>query len=70
MREIEHNPHEKRLTNGVWWALAIMLIVLWGGYFYFNAPDWWGVLLGLGSGSMLATWAIEKTGNKVPDIWR
>lgn len=61
---IEHNVHEKRLTNRLWWELAAILLVAWVGYFYFRTPDLWSLALGGFSGLVLATWAIEVTGNK------
>lgn len=64
--QIDHNRHEKRPTNSVWWILWPLIALLWAGYFYFNTPEWWPLFLGLGTGAMLATWAIEITGNKWP----
>lgn len=68
--QIEHNPHEKRPGNGIWWALAVVVPALWLGYFYFNRPDWWGIALAAGSGVILTIWAMEVTENKAPDWMR
>lgn len=68
--QIEHNPHEKRPTNAVYWVLGTALLFSWSCYFYFRDPDWWPLALGWLSGMVLATWAIEITGDKVPDSWR
>ena len=70
MKQINHNPHEKRLGNGIYWAVAAILIFSWLGYFYFRAPDWWSLALGGFTAGALVTWAIEITGNKVPESWR
>lgn len=61
---IDHNPHEKRPTNAVWWALWLIVAIGWVGYFWFNTPDWWGICGGFMTGCALAAWAIEITGNK------
>lgn len=68
--QIEHNPNEKRPTNTIWWVAWGLVVFSWIGYFYFNEPDWWPIALGGFSGLVLASWAIEITGNKVPDSWR
>lgn len=70
MKQIEHNPDEARPTNGIWWILWPAVAALWAGCFYFDLLDRTSVFLGLGTGVVLATWAIEITGNKVPDSWR
>lgn len=70
MREpptIEHNPHEKRQTNTIWWVIWPIIVLQWAGYLYFHEFDWWSVAIGGGTGIVLATWAIEITGNKTPD---
>lgn len=64
--QIEHNPNEKRPTNTIWWVAWGIVALLWVGQ-YFSGFDWDQVFLGLGTGCLLATWAIETTGNKVPD---
>lgn len=73
MREpptIEHNPHEKRQTNGIWWLLWLFVVLLWVWYLYFFEFDWPAIALGAFTMGVLATWAIDITGNKVPDSWR
>jgi hypothetical protein len=67
---IDHDPHERRPTNAIWWALWPFVGLQWASYFYFNAPDWWALAIGFVTGGVLASWAIEITGNKVPDSWR
>lgn len=69
-KTIEHIPHERRLGNGIWWVLWPMIGLLWLGTWYFWGFNWHQLLLGVGTGGVLATWAIEITGNKVPDSWR
>jgi hypothetical protein len=70
-KTIEHNPHETRPTNFIWWILWPLLALLWG-HTLLTDPDiqWSNVLLALGTGIVLCGWAIEITGNKVPDSWR
>lgn len=67
MTEIDHNPHEKRPGNGIWWLLWPIIGLLWVGTGYFWGFNWPQILLGVGTGGILATWAIEITGNKAPD---
>lgn len=66
MIEIDHNPHEKRPTNTIWWVAWPLILLQWAGYLYFREFDWWSIALGGGTGLVLATWAIDVTGNKVP----
>jgi len=47
-----------------------MLGFLWFGFLYFRLFEFYSLMLGIGTGGMLACWAIEITGNKVPDSWR
>ncbi len=70
MKQIDHNPHEKRQTNTIWWVIWPIVAMQWVAYLYFNTFDLWSIALGGVSGLVLATWAIEITGNKVPDSWR
>lgn len=65
-RIIDHNPHEKRPTNTIWWVAWPLTGVLWVGYLYFHSFDWWSVALGGGTGILLASWSVDITGNKVP----
>lgn len=67
MQQIDHNPNEKRPSNGIWWILWIMIAFQWVAYFSFREPDWWSICIGGFTAGVLALWAIEMTGNKVPD---
>lgn len=64
---IEHNQHEKRAGNGIWWAAWAFVGVLWLGTWFFWGFDWHQIALGAGTGLLLATWALELTGNKTPE---
>lgn len=66
MIEIEHNPHEKRPTNTIWWVGWTFIALMWAGYLYFHEFDWWSLALGGISGMALASWAVTITDNKVP----
>jgi hypothetical protein len=71
--QIDHDkdePPRDRSGMGIYWAVFAFLVLLWIGYLSFNAPDWWGISIGAGSGLFLATWAIEITGNKAPKWMR
>ena len=73
MREpptIEHNPHEKRQTNGIWWLLWLLVVLLWVGYLTLFTFDWMSVVVGAFTMGVLVSWSVDVTGNKVPDSWR
>lgn len=63
---IDHNPYERKMTNRIWWIIWPIIGLQWVGYLYFRDPDWWSLALGGMTLGVLATWAIEITGNKVP----
>lgn len=70
--QIDHDRNEPKIdrTPGPWrWVFPVI-----GAVFLLNILtreiDWISVGLGLGLGCTLAGWAIEVTGNKVPDSWR
>lgn len=65
--QIEHNPNEKRPTNTIWWVAWGIVALGWIWYFTYREFDRESLALGGLTGMLLATWAIEVTGNKVPD---
>ncbi|MBB6304051.1 hypothetical protein GGE67_004692 [Rhizobium leucaenae] len=70
--QIEHDPNEPKMDRGAgpWrWVLPIVAL-LWIGNLVYYPIDWHSIALGGGTGIVLALWAIEITGNKVPDSWR
>lgn len=48
----------------------MIVALLWAWAWYFRTFDWEMIALGGFTGMVLATWAIEITGNKIPDSWR
>jgi hypothetical protein len=64
-KNIDHNPDERRPSNGIWWAAWGIVALLWVTQ-AFQGFDWPQMMLGVGTGAVLATWAIEITGNKAP----
>jgi len=72
MTQINHDPNEPKIDRSdfPWWAGWVMLGFLWFGFLYFRLFEFYSLMLGIGTGGMLACWAIEITGNKVPDSWR
>ncbi|UNZ49311.1 hypothetical protein [Agrobacterium tumefaciens] len=72
MPTIDHDPHEPKIERGPgpWRWLIPAIGVLWIGNAYYSLIDWQSAALGGGTGIVLALWAIEVTGNKVPDWWR
>lgn len=67
---IDHNPHERRQTNAIWWIWVVLLALMWAGYLSFFEFDWPSLALGGVSMGVLVSWAVDMTGNKVPDSWR
>lgn len=75
MREphfIEHDPEEPKIDRGPGpWKIVLPLIaIFWVGNLYYFPIDWRSVALGLMTGGGIVAWAIDITGNKVPDWWK
>lgn len=70
--DIEHNPDEPKIdrTPFPWWIGWVFIAILWGGSLSFGMVEWHSIALGGLTGIMLATWAIDITGNKAPENWR
>lgn len=66
----ENEPPRDRTGNGIYWASAFMLMVLWIGYFWIGDYDWPSVALGTSTGLFIAIWGIAVTGNKTPKWMR
>jgi hypothetical protein len=69
MIEIDHNPHEKRPTNGIWWGAWIVVAVCWVWYLTYKEFDREALMLGGLTGGMLALWALEMKGDNEPPSW-
>jgi hypothetical protein len=72
MPTIDHDPNEPPVdrTRGPWWWVWPIVALLWAGTAYSFGFDWRSIALGFITGGLLAVWAIDLTGNKVPDWWR
>jgi hypothetical protein len=69
---IDHDPEEPKVDRGPgpWrWVFPILLIGV-AINAYTGALDWTSFAGGVAFGGVLAAWAIEVTGNKVPDSWK
>lgn len=69
---IEHDPNEPKIdrSRGPWLSTLAILGVGWAGSLYFGLINWHSAALGLATGGVLAGWAIEVSGNKMPESWR
>lgn len=63
---IDHNPDERRPTNGIWWVAWGIVALGWLWYLTYRDFDRDALALGGLTGLVLATWAIEISDNKVP----
>lgn len=69
MIEIDHNPHEKRPSNFVWWAAWIVVALGWIleiSLHGWSSLNWGQISLGGLTMGILAMWAMEMTDNKIP----
>jgi hypothetical protein len=69
---INHDHQEPKIdrTPGPWrWVFPVLAVVA-AVNVYTGQLSWPSFLGGIGFGGVLAAWAIEVTGNKVPDSWR
>lgn len=70
--QIEHNPDEKRPTSTIWWIAWAIVALLWTAQIYldgWSSLNWTQISLGGVTVGVLAIWAIEVTGNRVPESW-
>ncbi|WP_273773288.1 hypothetical protein [Brucella intermedia] len=72
MNQIEHDPNEPKIDRSmkIYWIAGGLLSLAWLHQLVFEVPDWGQLLLGIGTGCVLAAWAIEISGDKVPESWR
>ncbi len=69
MNQIDHIPNEKRPPKWLWKAAFAFIAAFWG-LFWFDGYDWPQIMLGVGTGALIAGWAMEQTGGEVPASWR
>jgi hypothetical protein len=65
---IEHNPHEKRPTNGIWWAAWGVVALMWVAQTYLGGFDWGQIALGAFTAFVFSAWVLELTGNELPSF--
>lgn len=71
--QIEHDPQEPprdRTGNGIFYAWAVLLPVMWGGFYYFDMLEWRSAVLGALTGGVFVAIMTEITGNRVPPWMR
>ena len=70
--EIDHDPNEPKFDRGPgpWrWVLPLIAVVVIANIAT-REIDWVSVCLGLLVGGAIVAWAIDITGNKVPDFMK
>lgn len=67
---IDHNPNEKRQPWWLWWVAWAFVALLWLGQWYTDGFEWDNIMLGIGTGVLLASWAIDIGGVETPASWR
>lgn len=72
MPMIDHDPDEppKDKSKSPWWIVWPMVGLLNLGYFTQFDVDWTGYAAGGLTFMVLASWAVDVTGNRVPKSWR
>lgn len=70
--EIDHDPNEPDFdrTRGPWRVILPILALATIANVYLGLMNWPSFIGGVGVGAVLAAWAIEVTGNKIPESWR
>lgn len=69
MTEIDHNPHEKRPSNGVWWGAWTVVVIGWVWYLNYREFDRDAIALGALTGIVLTLWSLEMNGDNEPPSW-
>lgn len=69
MIEIDHNAHEKRPSNGVWWGAWIVVVIGWVWYLNYREFDRDAIALGAITGIVLTLWSLEMKGDNEPPSW-
>lgn len=73
MKQIDHEPNERRPGWTIWWVAWGIVVALWAVQFARHGLasfDWDQIALGGLTVGVLVIWATEITGNKVPESWR
>lgn len=72
MNQIDHDPNEPKIdrSKGGWLSTFAVLGLAWAGYIYSFDVDWYLAAGAAATGAAVMAWAMEYTGNKVPDSWR
>ena len=68
MRQIDHDPNERRGDGmwWLWWAAWALVAFGWATFLYAGIIDWQSVALGGFTCLVLASWATDITGNRIP----
>lgn len=70
--QIDHNPHEKRPTNTIWWVAWGVVALLWVGQIAingFSSVVWDQIALGGLTIGIFVLWAMEMKGDNSVPAW-
>lgn len=72
MKQIDHDPKEPKVDRGPgpWKMVIPALSVVFLLNLLTRDIDWVSLCLGVFIGVVLLAWAVDITGNKIPDSWR
>ncbi|WP_454850511.1 hypothetical protein [Rhizobium binxianense] len=70
--QIDHDPNEPKFDHGPgpWRWVLVIISLSWIWYLYFMPFNWPSIALGVMTGAGIVAWAIDITGNKVPDFMK
>lgn len=68
---IEPDPdggYRKEPRVFLWAGIAIAFV--WATYLMNNTPDWWGIIVGIGTGLLIASWGSAVDDGKTVDYFK
>lgn len=70
--QIDHDPNEPKIdrSKGGWLSTFAVLGFGFAILLYYGQIEWYSLFIGAAIASAFTAWAMEYTGNKIPDRWR